>query len=81
MLVEHAMRSPSARSTRPASGASVAGEQPDQRRLAAAVRPEEAEPRAGTEHEAHVVEDAALAEALGDVLGDDEPLACAARWR
>ena len=36
--------------------------------------PEQAEPRAGAEHEADVVEHAPLAEALGDVLGDDEPL-------
>ena len=75
------MRSPSARSTRPASGASVAGEDAEQRRLAAAVRPEEAEPRAGTEHQAHVVEDRPLAEALGDVLGDERAASCGARWR
>ena len=69
-----AMRSPSARSTRPASGA----RSPVRSRMSVDL-PLPFGPRSprrvpGAEDEAHVVEQAPLAEALGDVLGDDETL-------
>jgi hypothetical protein len=52
----------------------VAREEPNERGFPAAVRAEEAKPRAGTQHEARVVDDAPIAEPLADVLGDDEEL-------
>ena len=55
-------------------GRQNAGEALDEGRLAAAIRAEKSEPRAGTEHEVHVVEHAPIPEALGDVFRDHQPL-------
>ena len=76
-----AMRSPSARSTRPASGARSPVSSRISVDLPLPFGPSRPSRVPGAEDEAHVVEHAPLAEALGDVLGDDQPLACADRSR
>ena len=62
-------------------GRELAGEDADQRRLAAAVRPEEAEPRAGTEDQAHVVEDRDARRSAWRRARRRGGAACGAAWR
>ena len=56
---------------RPAVGLLQAGDDPQQRRLAAAAGPEQRDERAGRHFERHVVESNEVAEALGHVLDGD----------
>ena len=58
----------------PASGFSCAGDHAEQRRLARAVRADDADDPAGREREVHVLEQQLVAEGFGDVFGLDDLL-------
>ena len=74
MLIEHDDAQPLGVFDAAGIGLEVTGEEPEKRRLSAAVRPEQPEARSGRKDEAQVVDQTPLTESLGDVLGDDEAL-------
>ena len=74
-------RRPSARSISPASGARVAGEQVEQRRLAAAVRADEADVGAAHDGEVEVADERAAAERLRQSPRDEQLARPAPRGR